>query len=65
MIYRQMGRTGLRVSQLGFGAMRLPMKDTEGVQVVDGELAIPMIHRVNRCHKMRRIDSAPTLLGGQ
>ena len=52
-----MGRTGLRVSQLGFGAMRLPMKDTEGVQVVDGELAIPMIHRVNRCHKMRRIVS--------
>jgi predicted aldo/keto reductase-like oxidoreductase len=45
MIYRQLGRTGLRVSQLGFGAMRLPMKEVDGVQVVDRELAIPMIHR--------------------
>ena len=45
MIYRQLGRTGLRVSQLGFGAMRLPMKAVDGVQVVDRELAIPMIHR--------------------
>jgi len=44
MIYRQLGRTGLRVSQLGFGAMRLPMKEVDGVQVVDRELAIPMIH---------------------
>ena len=26
MIYRTLGKTGLEVSQLGFGAMRLPMK---------------------------------------
>ena len=45
MIYRQLGRTGFRVSQLGFGAMRLPMKKVNGTQVVDRELAIPMIHR--------------------
>ncbi|MBN1581413.1 MAG: aldo/keto reductase [Anaerolineae bacterium] len=45
MIYRQLGRTGLKVSQLGFGAMRLPMKEVDGVEVVDRELAIPMIHR--------------------
>ncbi len=45
MIYRQLGQTGLRVSQLGFGAMRLPMKEVDGVQGVDRELAIPMIHR--------------------
>ena len=45
MIYRQLGRTGLRVSQLGFGAMRLPMKEVDGAEVVDRELAIPMIHR--------------------
>ena len=25
MIYRELGRTGYKVSQLGFGAMRLPM----------------------------------------
>jgi predicted aldo/keto reductase-like oxidoreductase len=45
MIYRQLGRTGYRVSQLGFGAMRLPMTEVDGDQVVDRELAIPMIHR--------------------
>jgi predicted aldo/keto reductase-like oxidoreductase len=45
VIYRQLGRTGLKVSQLGFGAMRLPMKKVSGEQVVDRELAIPMIHR--------------------
>ena len=41
MEYRQLGNTGLEVSQLGFGAMRLPMKDER----VDRELAIPMIHK--------------------
>lgn len=45
MIYRKLGRTGFKVSQLGFGAMRLPMKEVDGNQVVDRELAIPMIHR--------------------
>ncbi|MBN1642660.1 MAG: aldo/keto reductase [Anaerolineae bacterium] len=45
MIYRQLGRTGLSVSQLGFGAMRLPMTDVDGEERVDRELAIPMIHR--------------------
>ncbi|MGI6207231.1 MAG: aldo/keto reductase [Anaerolineae bacterium] len=45
MIYRELGRTGYRVSQLGFGAMRLPMVG-EGEQArVDRDLAIPMIHR--------------------
>ena len=69
MLYRQLGRTGLRVSQLGFGAMRLPMKEEDGVRVVDRELAIPMIHRafeagvnyidtaVGYCNK----DSQPTV----
>jgi predicted aldo/keto reductase-like oxidoreductase len=45
VIYRQLGQTGLKVSQLGFGAMRLPMTEVDGEQVVDRELAIPMIHR--------------------
>lgn len=45
MIYRELGRTGLKVSRLGFGAMRLPMYG-EGVNArVDRELAIPVIHR--------------------
>ena len=45
MIYRTLGRTGLRVSQLGFGAMRLPMIGEGAAARVDRELAIPMIHR--------------------
>jgi len=45
MIYRQLGRTGYKVSQLGFGAMRLPMVG-EGEQArVNRDLAIPMLHR--------------------
>jgi hypothetical protein len=37
-----LGKTGLKVSRLGFGCMRFPMKsDTE----VDREKTIPMIHR--------------------
>ena len=45
MIYRQLGRTGLMVSQLGFGAMRMPMVKVNGEDVVDRELTIPMFHR--------------------
>ncbi len=44
MIFRTLGRTGLRVSQLGFGAMRLPMAGSGG-KFVDREKAIPMMHR--------------------
>jgi len=45
MIYRQLGRTGLKVSQLGFGAMRLPMVGEGEQALVDRDLAIPMMHR--------------------
>ena len=45
MIYRTLGKTGLKVSQLGFGAMRLPMLGEGDEKAVDRELAIPMIHR--------------------
>jgi predicted aldo/keto reductase-like oxidoreductase len=41
MKYATLGRTGLKVSRLGFGAMRLPM-DGESI---DRKLAIPMIHK--------------------
>jgi predicted aldo/keto reductase-like oxidoreductase len=44
MIYRELGRTGYKVSQLGFGAMRLPMTGEDDNKIVDRELAIPMIH---------------------
>jgi len=43
MQYRTFGRTGIRMSALGFGAMRLPM--TPDDQHVDEEKAIPVIRR--------------------
>ncbi len=45
MQYRPLGKTGLKVSQLGFGAMRLPMTGEGDDKRVDDELAVPMIHR--------------------
>ncbi len=45
MIYRMLGRTGYRVSQLGFGVMRVPMVGEGDGAHVNRELAIPMIHR--------------------
>jgi predicted aldo/keto reductase-like oxidoreductase len=45
MLYRQLGRTGLKVSQLGFGAMRLPMVGEGEAAKVDRDLAVPMILR--------------------
>ncbi len=45
MQYRVLGKTGLKVSTLGFGAMRLPMIGDGENQRVDREKAIPMIHR--------------------
>jgi len=41
MQYAVLGRTGLKVSRLGFGAMRLPMAGEK----VDRDKAVPMIHR--------------------
>ena len=43
MIYRTLGTTGLKVSALGFGAMRLPM--TEDGEKVDRKLALPMFRK--------------------
>jgi len=42
MTYRTMGRTGVQLSSLGFGCMRLPMKDAS---TVDRDKAIPMLIR--------------------
>jgi hypothetical protein len=45
LIYRNLGKTGYRVSQLGFGAMRLPMVGEGDDAHIDREKAIPMIHK--------------------
>lgn len=39
MIYKEFGKTGKKVSQLGFGVMRLPMKGDD----VNKELSIEML----------------------
>lgn len=43
MIYRTLGKTGLKVSQLGFGAMHLPMIGTGKEARINDELAVPMM----------------------
>ncbi len=57
MHYRTLGRTGLKVSQLGFGAMRLPMTGEGDDARVDREITTPMIHRAFE-GEVNYIDSA-------
>ncbi|MDR1664675.1 MAG: aldo/keto reductase [Clostridiales bacterium] len=45
MVYSDFGGTGAKVSKLGFGAMRLPMKEINGKSVVDEDLAVPLMRR--------------------
>lgn len=45
MLYRTLGKTGLKVSQLGFGAMRLPMIGTGESARVDLDKAVPLMQR--------------------
>ena len=45
MIYKEFGKTGKKISALGFGAMRLPMKETGGKKIVDEDLAVPLMQQ--------------------
>lgn len=58
MLYREFGKTGVKVSALGFGAMRLPMVEINGKKVVDDDKTIPMIHRAFELG-VNYIDTAP------
>ncbi len=59
MQYRTLGKTGIRVSALGFGAMRLPMAG----QQVDYEAAVPLLRRGLELG-INYIDSANTYSNG-
>ncbi len=45
MKYREFGKTGCRVSSLGFGAMRMPTVEIDGKKEIDEEKAIALIRR--------------------
>ena len=45
MNYREFGKTGKKISQVGFGCMRLPEIEKDGNWTVDEEKAIPMLRR--------------------
>lgn len=58
MIYKEFGKTGIKVSTLGFGAMRLPMIEVDGKKYIDEEKAIPVIHRALELG-VNYVDTAP------
>ncbi len=63
MIYREFGKTGVKVSILGFGAMRLPIVEKNGEKHVDEEKSIEMIHKAFS-YGVNYIDTAyPYVLG--
>ena len=45
MIYKEFGNTGVKISSLGFGCMRLPMIKSNGRNVVDEDKTSEMISR--------------------
>ncbi len=45
MQYVPFGRTGIMVSRLGFGCMRLPYDEKDGVKVFNTEKSVQMLHR--------------------
>lgn len=58
MVYKDFGETGIKMSALGFGAMRLPMRGEGDAKEIDDELAIPMMHRAFDLG-VNYIDTAP------
>src|SRR5208283_1172806 len=72
MLYRKLGKTGLSVSVLGFGAMRLPVEGATGSPTdahdpnkpVDEKKAIPMIEYAID-HGVNYFDSAYVYHGGK
>ncbi len=69
MLYRKIGQTDCRVSQLGFGCMRLRTEDgtvetMNPNKAVDQQLAMKLIHHAMDCG-VNYFDTAYPYLGGQ
>jgi predicted aldo/keto reductase-like oxidoreductase len=58
MQYRDLGNTGIKISTLGFGSMRLPSKIINGKTIYDVEESIKIIHRAFNLG-VNYIDTAP------
>jgi len=58
MRYNEFGKTGIKMSALGFGAMRLPMRGEGENREINDELAIPLMHRAFDLG-VNYIDTAP------
>jgi uncharacterized protein len=58
MQYREFGNTGVKISTLGFGAMRFPSKNLNGKDVFDVEESIKIMHRANELG-VNYFDTAP------
>ena len=64
MQYRPFGRTGINISTLGFGAMRLPGNPVDGKTVYDEELGIQIIQRAFELG-VNYVDTAPYYCDGE
>jgi len=56
--YNEFGKTGIKMSNLGFGAMRLPMRGEGDKREVNDDLAIPLMRRAFDLG-VNYIDTAP------
>lgn len=64
MEYRKFGNTGVEISALGFGAMRLPGEEKDGQYIIDEETSIKIIHRAFELG-VNYIDTAYGYCGGR
>ena len=64
MQYHPFGKTGIQISALGFGAMRLPTTVINGQTVFDTEESIRMIHKAFELG-VNYIDTAPYYCDGE
>jgi len=64
MKYNDFGKTGVKISALGFGAMRLPSKNVDGKTKWDVDESVRIIHRAFELG-VNYIDTAPYYCDGE